>query len=96
MEKLYKDSETGCCPRFDPKPWDKKQVTWKDKLFLKDHVRSFFHIPLNFGSVMKKNKQVSMLRDSAKSSSYKIGLVHEQLTEQINEFLTEKLSSNLH
>ncbi|MCJ7740524.1 hypothetical protein MUP32_04385 [Candidatus Microgenomates bacterium] len=55
MDKLYKDSETGCCLRFDPKPWDEKEITWKDKLFLKDRVRSIFHIPLNFGRVMVKN-----------------------------------------
>ncbi|MHC4487390.1 MAG: hydrolase, partial [Planctomycetota bacterium] len=28
-----------------------------DKLFVKDHVRSFFHIPLNFGKVMVKNME---------------------------------------
>ncbi len=57
MDKLYKDAETGCCPRFDPKPWDEKEITWKDKLFLKDRVRSIFHIPLNFGQVMVKNME---------------------------------------
>jgi len=57
MDKLYKDAETGCCPRFDPKPWDEKEITWKDKLFLKDRVRSIFHIPLNFGRVMVKNME---------------------------------------
>ncbi|NYZ73824.1 hypothetical protein H0O00_01655 [Candidatus Micrarchaeota archaeon] len=56
MEKLY-DSETGCCKRFNPEPWDGKTVKWKDKLFLKDHVVSFLHIPLNFGSVMVKNME---------------------------------------
>lgn len=55
MDKLDEESETGCCPRFDPEPWDEKEVTWHDKLFVKDHVRSFFHIPLNFGRVMVKN-----------------------------------------
>jgi hypothetical protein len=44
-----------CCSGFDPKKWDKKKVTWKGKLFVKDKVWSFFHIPLNFGSVLKKN-----------------------------------------
>lgn len=57
MDKLYQDAETGCCPRFDPKPWDEKEITWKDKLFLKDRVRSIFHIPLNFGQVMVKNME---------------------------------------
>jgi hypothetical protein len=57
MEKLYEESETGCCPKFNPKPWDEKEIIWKDKLFLKDHVRSIFHIPLNFDRVMVKNME---------------------------------------
>jgi hypothetical protein len=57
MEKLYENSETGCCPRFNPQSWDKKEVTFKDKLFIKDHVTSFLHIPLNFGKVMVRNME---------------------------------------
>jgi len=57
MDKLY-DSETGCCPRFNPQPWDKKEVTFKDKLFIKDHVVSFLHIPLNMNKVMVKNMEM--------------------------------------
>lgn len=57
METLYDNAETGCCPRFNPEPWNEKEATWTDKLFLKDHVRSFFHIPLNFGQVMVKNME---------------------------------------
>ena len=45
----------ACCPRFDPEPWDQNQLTWEGKRFVKDRVRSFLHIPLNFGSVMKRN-----------------------------------------
>ena len=55
MEKLNEQSETGCCPRFNPEPWQEKEVTFDNKLFLKDSVRSFLHIPLNFGKVMTKN-----------------------------------------
>ena len=55
MDKLYEQSETGCCPRFNPEPWDEKEVTWQNKLFIKDHVRSFLHIPLNFGKAMVRN-----------------------------------------
>ncbi len=55
MDKLYENAETGCCPRFDPKPWEETEHVWKDKLFVKDRVRSFFHIPLNFGRVMVRN-----------------------------------------
>lgn len=43
-----------CCPRFDPEPWDEKEITWESKRFLKDRVRSFLHVPLNFPSVMKR------------------------------------------
>ena len=50
-------SETGCCPIFDPKKWDGKTVVWKDKLFTKDRVISFFHIPINFGGVIKRNME---------------------------------------
>jgi hypothetical protein len=58
MDKLYEQSETGCCPRFDPGPWDAKEISLKDKLFLKDHVRSILHIPLNFDKVMVKDMEL--------------------------------------
>ncbi|KAB2940628.1 MAG: hypothetical protein MPEBLZ_01358 [Candidatus Methanoperedens nitroreducens] len=57
MDKLYEQSETGCCPRFDPGPWEDKEIKFQDKLFLKDHVRSFLHIPLNFDRIMVKNME---------------------------------------
>lgn len=46
--------ETGCCAKFKPEQWENKEIIFKDKLFLKDHVNSLFHIPLNFGSVMER------------------------------------------
>jgi hypothetical protein len=48
-------SETGCCPRFNPEPWEHKEFRWDNKLFIKDRVRCFFFIPLNFGRVIYKN-----------------------------------------
>ncbi|MDD5589811.1 MAG: hypothetical protein PHQ47_01395 [Candidatus Portnoybacteria bacterium] len=47
--------ETGCCKKFDPQPWDEKEITWQEKLFVKDRVKSLFHIPLNFGKMVIKN-----------------------------------------
>lgn len=44
-----------CCPRFEPGPWEEQELIWKDRKFVKDRVRSFLHIPLNFGSVMVRN-----------------------------------------
>ncbi len=64
MDKLYEESETGCCPRFNPEPWDEKEITFETKLFVKDHVRSFFHIPLNFGKVMVKNMEMIQQADA--------------------------------
>jgi hypothetical protein len=57
MEKLYEQAETGCCLRFDPGPWDDKEVVFDNRLFVKDRVRSFLHIPLNFGRVMVRNME---------------------------------------
>ena len=48
-------SADECCPRFDPTPWDEKELTWEHRRFIKDRVTSFLHIPLNFGAVMKRN-----------------------------------------
>jgi len=64
MDKIYEDSETGCCKRFDPEPWDEKEIIWQDKLFLKDGVRSFLHIPLNFGKVMVRNMAAIQTADA--------------------------------
>ena len=58
--------ESECCPKFDPKTYDKKNVVWNKKLFVKARVISFFHIPLNFGSVMKK---LSKKIDDAKAET---------------------------
>jgi len=44
-----------CCPKFDPEPWDEKEFRWDEKRFVKDHVSSLFHIPLNYHAVMKRN-----------------------------------------
>lgn len=48
-------TETECCPKFDPQPWDGKEINWQNKLFVKDTVCSFLHLPLNFGGVVKRN-----------------------------------------
>jgi hypothetical protein len=40
---------TGCCPPFDPAPWQDQEVEWHEKPFLRDHVTCLFHVPLNMG-----------------------------------------------
>lgn len=34
-----------CCPPFDPKLWDEKEVVWKDKLFVVGSMPQILHIP---------------------------------------------------
>jgi hypothetical protein len=46
--------EKICCPKFNPEPWDGKVVEWKDKKFIKDRVRTFMYIPMNFGGAMTR------------------------------------------
>ena len=44
-----------CCPPFDPRSWQERWITLDGRRFVKDRVRSFLHIPLNFGAVMTRN-----------------------------------------
>ncbi|MGV8176406.1 MAG: hydrolase [Candidatus Bilamarchaeaceae archaeon] len=46
--------EEGCCPRFDPEPWDGKSFEWKDKRFIRGSVFTLFYMPVNFGGVITK------------------------------------------
>lgn len=46
--------EKQCCPRLDPAQWDGKVFDWNNKKFIKDSVRTFMYIPLNFGGVMTR------------------------------------------
>ena len=43
-----------CCPKFDPTLWEDKILEWENKKFIKDKVFTLFHIPINFGSVIKR------------------------------------------
>ncbi|TSC92881.1 MAG: hypothetical protein CEN89_399 [Candidatus Berkelbacteria bacterium Licking1014_7] len=57
-QEPQKIQPTGCCGPFNPEPWHEKAVTWNKKLFVKDHVASFLHIPLNFGKKVIKNMEL--------------------------------------
>jgi len=73
---LGEQAETGCCKRFDPAPWQEKEVTWQDKLFLKDHVRSFLHIPLNMDQVMTRD--LKLIEDAKAFGSEQLMLSDEK------------------
>jgi len=50
----HSDDNQTCCPEFNPELWDDKVFEWQDKKFIKDTVFTFFFMPINFGSVMKR------------------------------------------
>ena len=54
-ETNYDNRETGCCAKLDVARWDQREFIWNDKPFVKDHIREFMHVPLNFGSVMARD-----------------------------------------
>jgi hypothetical protein len=49
---------TGCCPPFDPASWQEREVTWKEKPFVTDRVRSFLHVPLDVGKKLSFNHKL--------------------------------------
>lgn len=51
--------KTACiCELIDPEKWDGQEITWEDKVFVKDHVTSVFHVPLNYGAKMNRNMEL--------------------------------------
>ena len=55
-----------CCPKFNPKPWDGKLLSWKDKKFIKGRVFTLFFIPINFGGVITR---LMKMADDAKAGT---------------------------
>lgn len=74
---------TGCCEPFNSTPWQDpstgsgqaKEIVWKDKLFVKDHVTSFFHIPLNMGAKIVKN--MAFIEKAKAQANYQLMLTDE-------------------
>jgi hypothetical protein len=50
--------ETGCCPRFDPGPWQEQEFHWKDRPFIKQHVRALLHVPLGLDKLYREEQAV--------------------------------------
>ncbi len=73
----YKDSPTGCCPRFKPEVWDGQELHFRDKLFVRAKTRSLFHIPLNMGSVFPKTLE-KIGKAGAQDMDDFVVLSHEQ------------------
>jgi hypothetical protein len=76
---------TGCCEPFNPEPWQDtstgsvqaKEIIWNNKLFVRDHVTSFLHIPLNFGKKVVKN--MALIERANAKAPYQLMLSDEAL-----------------
>lgn len=71
-----KVKSTGCCEPFDPIPWEDKEIVWKDKIFVKDHVISFLHIPLDMGKKIIKN--IGLIEKANAKAPYQLMLTDEK------------------
>jgi hypothetical protein len=59
--------EKECCPKFNPKKWDGKTFVWNNKLFIKESMHTFFHIPLP-STINKKITNMCNLAESTKKA----------------------------
>jgi hypothetical protein len=64
------NSETGCCPRFDPSGWDGGEFEFHERLFVRVTTISFLHIPLNIGAVFTKTFKKIEAAQAAPADEY--------------------------
>ena len=101
---MKNDGEKQCCPKFDPEPWHDKEITWENKLFIKDTVMQFMHMPLpgafdkTVGKMWKKIEDAGASPDTkdflmlaAESSAWK-GEIYINVTKEISDAENVKLS----
>jgi len=67
---------TGCCEPFNPEPWQDKEISWQNKIFVKDHVTSFLYIPLNMGKRIIKNME--LIEKASAKAPYQLMLTDEK------------------
>ena len=77
------DSPTGCCPVFDPAPWNDRAFRFDDLLFITARTRSLFYIPLNMGKVMTRTQAAIDKAGAADKDRYLM------LSEDISKFRAE-------
>jgi hypothetical protein len=71
LPKLNMDnSETGCCPRFEPTGWDGAEFEFQNKPFVRSTTINFMHMPLNMGSMITKTRRKIQNADAAPSDAY--------------------------
>ena len=64
------NSETGCCPRFDPTGWDGEEFEFHHRPFVRSTTINVLHVPLNLGPVFKKTWRKIQAADAAPLNEY--------------------------
>lgn len=77
------NSGTGCCPVFDPEPWDRKLFELSDLQMVKASTKSLFYVPLNMGKVMEQTMNSIRNNDGEVKDRYLI------LSEDVSPFRCE-------
>ncbi|MEK9156430.1 MAG: hydrolase [Patescibacteria group bacterium] len=50
---MAKENEK-CCQLIKREEWDEKELVWRSKPFYRTKYKEFMHMPLNYGSVLRK------------------------------------------
>jgi hypothetical protein len=54
----------NCCPKFDKEPWEEKTHNWEGKMFIKDSVPQFLHMPFPPMFARKVSKMWKKIQDA--------------------------------
>lgn len=63
--------EKECCPKFNSKKWEGKNLNWKNKHFIKETIPTFFHIPFTPMIGIKITKMWKIANEAKKISKKK-------------------------
>jgi hypothetical protein len=58
-----------CCPEFHPEKWEAKTHQWDNKLFIKETMPTFFHMPLASIINKKVTKMCQMMEEAKMAES---------------------------
>jgi len=61
------DESPICCPRFDPDSLDNQSHYWNDKVFIKDSIPQFFHIPFPWSFASTIGRMWKIAQDAGAS-----------------------------
>ena len=61
-----KNQDQECCPEFHVEKWDRKTLSWDQKLFIKESIPTLFHMPFP-PMIGKKMKKICDLAERAEA-----------------------------